>query len=121
MNKLKTVKILGVEMVFDEENKLIPQEISKSRLASLYFRSQKSFRHEIKVIIHSLEYEILRNVSEDDKVYNILQMNFHKKTYNKQVCAILFHYLGDISIEEIENKYTQIKQIYRKNIKKYKK
>ena len=48
-------------------------------------------------------------------------MNFHKKTYNKQVCAILFHYLGDITNEEIESKYTQIKNIYRKNIKKYKK
>jgi len=72
MNKLKTVKVLGVELLFDAENKLIPQVISKSRLAALYFRSQKSFRHEIKVIIHSLEHEILRNVSEDDNIYNIL-------------------------------------------------
>jgi len=121
MNKLKEVKFFGVELVFDENSKLIPQKISKSLLAALYFKSQESFRAEILKIMEGLSTNILQNHNENDNTYQILQLSMGKKTYSKQVCEIILHYFGDILHEEIEVKYKEIKHKYYKSIKKYRK
>jgi len=117
MENKKTIKILDVELIF-QDNKLVPQPLPKSLMAALYQKTLVSFRSEINLLMSSFQNIEFENQIHD---YLILQQCLNKKNYSKSVCNIIFKYLTDISYQEVDNNHKKIKEIYLKNVRNKKK
>lgn len=116
--KLKKEKIIGFELLFDQNHKLIAQEMPKSLLSAFYLKSILSFRKEINFLMKKLLEGKTEDLSSNKNSYFTLNENQAKKTYSKQTVEILFLYFGDIYFDEIELNYSKIKSKYHASIRK---